>query len=229
MLDPANIIRCNRNTVAIYIDERGTLIVKAPLKLPAAKIYQFVKEKEDWIRRQQKRATQNAYLNYAVMSYNAFLFLGATLNPYVTNNAKSITRSEDLLCIPPKIADAGEEATLKKIDKWYRVAAKQILVDRCLYFSQRMRLQHTRIDINNNKTRWGVCGANGDIALNWRCVMLPPKLIDYIVVHEYCHLLEFNHTKNFWQLVESILPDWRNLRKELKQYAWILGLFRKAK
>jgi len=78
----------------------------------------------------------------------------------------------------------------------------------------------------NNKTRWGICSKDGKIALNWRVVMLPPRLIDYIMVHEFCHLLEFNHSKHFWQIVESILPNWKELRKHLKQLGWLLELFR---
>jgi len=84
------------------------------------------------------------------------------------------------------------------------------------------------IKSNNNQTSWGVCGRGGAIAVNWRAVMLPPALLDYIVVHEFCHMLEFNHSKQFWAIVESILPNWRELRKHLKHMNWLLGLFRKG-
>ena len=227
ILDPANIHRSNRRTLALFIDDHGTLIVKAPLKLSDRKIFDFINEKEDWIRRQQQRAAANAYINMGVMTYSNFLFLGNILTPTVSTKCKKISHADGLLFIPEKLASTGESGVLKKIVKYLKDNAKQIVDDRCNYFCQRLSLTHASATTNNNKTRWGVCDLNGNIVLNWRVIMLPPKLIDYIVVHEFCHLLEFNHTREFWNLVEAVLPNWRVLRKELKQQNYLLNLFRK--
>jgi hypothetical protein len=224
MLDPANIFRSKRKSLALYIDPNGVLIVKSPLKLPDAKIYEFVKSKEAWIRTRQKQIAQNSYISKNVVSYNTFLYLGRELTPVLCNKAKEISLTTDAIIIPAKWG--SNEILLRRVEKFLKITATNILTQRAQYFQTRLNLIAASIATNNNKTRWGVCDTKRRIQLNWRAVMLPPNLFDYIIVHEYCHLLEFNHTKNFWRLVEAILPDWRTLRKHLKQMGWLLQLFR---
>jgi len=226
MLNPANIIRSKRKTLALYIDPMGQLIVKAPTKLSNEKIFAFIKSKEAWIKRRQAQATQNSYINKSVLTYQSFYFLGQELTPIISSGAKQITKSDNALIIPEKFVALGQDKTLRKIKKWLETSAKSIIEQRADYFSQRLKLPKGQFSINNNKTRWGTCDKQGNITLNWRAVMLPANLLDYIVVHEFCHILEFNHSKQFWQIVETILPDWRVTRRHLKQMNWILTLFR---
>ena len=226
MVNPSNIIRSRRKTLAMFVDPNGELVVKAPLNLSDKKIYEFIKTKERWISSQQKRVLQTQYLNKSVLTYRTFLYLGRELQPIVENRAKRVERVDDYLYIPPKIAALGEEKALKKIEKWLRDEAKIILHERMEVFSRKLNLGYTDFCTNNNKTRWGSCSRDGKIALNWRMIMLPPALVDYIIVHEFCHLLEFNHSKNFWALVGRVLPHWKDLRLQLKSLNWLLNLFR---
>ena len=209
--------------MALFIDPNGNLMVKAPLKLPDHKIFEFVKSKQDWIISRQRKITENSYINRSVVSYNIFLYMGKELTPVIGQKVKKIAHSGDVLYIP---ATYAPDKVLKKIEKYYKAQAQNILNERAQYFATRLNLAVESVAINNNKTRWGSCNTKRQIFLNWRAVMLPPNLFDYIVVHEFCHLLEFNHTKAFWAVVETILPDWRVLRKHLKQMGWILSLFR---
>lgn len=73
-----------------------------------------------------------------------------------------------------------------------------------------------QITIRDQRTRWGSCSSKGTISLNWRLIMAPPEVLDYVIVHELCHLKEHNHSKRFWQLVESHCPDFKSLRHWLK-------------
>ena len=224
MLDPRNIYRSKRKTLALFVDLHGNLIVKAPMRLPEGKIFDFVKSKRNWILARQQQIKQNSYINRNVITHNSFLMLGQETVPMFSQKTKQIIRQDGVLLIPAKFS--GEQV-LKKVEKWFRQQAEIILTERVRYFSNRLNMQPSAVAINNNKTRWGSCDTRRKINLNWRAVMLPPNLFDYIVVHEFCHMLEFNHTKNFWAIVETILPDWRILRKHLKQMNWILMLFRK--
>jgi len=223
MLDPRNIYRSKRKTLALFIDVKGQLIVKSPMKLPEHKIMEFVRSKQDWILTRQRKIAENSYINRSVVTYNTFMHMGRELVPVICQKSKAIVHTSTSLVIPAKIPS---DKLLKRVEKYFRGEAKNILEQRAMYFSNRLKLEYSAVAINNNKTRWGSCNTKREIFLNWRAVMLPPHLFDYIVVHEFCHLLEFNHTKNFWAIVETILPNWRVLRKQLKHMAWILSTFR---
>lgn len=88
---------------------------------------------------------------------------------------------------------------------------------RVVYFSNLYGFEYHRISVKNQKTRWGSCSKKGNINFNYKIVFLPERLADYIIVHELCHTKQLNHSKNFWNLVAKILPDYKELRKEVKR------------
>ena len=224
MLDPRNIIRTNKRTLSLMVNANGELIVKAPYNYPDHKIFAFIKEKEDWIIKKQNAIRSNSYINPNVVNYTVFLFLGKELTPLIANDVKEILISDNKLLIPTRIPN---DKILGKIEKWYRKVAAEVLVERVQYWAQKLRLRPNEITTNNNKTRWGVCDNHANIAINWRAIFLPPNLLDYIVVHELCHLLEFNHTQAFWNVVGNVIPDYQILRKHLKCLNYLILLFRK--
>ena len=78
---------------------------------------------------------------------------------------------------------------------------------------------YRNVSVRNQKTRWGSCSKRGNLNFNYRILYLPPHLADYLIVHELCHLKEFNHSRKFWQLVEKVFPEYCELRRELKKYS----------
>ena len=224
MLDPRNIIRTNKRTLSLMVNAKGELIVRAPYNYPESKIFAFIKEKEDWILKKQRAIRSNSYINPNVVNYPTFLFLGKELTPLITKDVKEIMISENKLLIPDRFPS---EKILGKVEKWYRKVAAEVLVERVRYMAERLKLRPNEITTNNNKTRWGVCDSHSNIAINWRAIFLPPNLLDYIVVHELCHLLEFNHTPALWNVVGNCIPDYQMLRKHLKCLNYLILLFRK--
>ena len=112
------------------------------------------------------------------------------------------------------------------IIKWYKQTAQNLANQRVSLYANIMHLIPKSVSINNTKTSWGLCNNKNEIKLNWRIAMLPPELIDYIAVHELAHLKEFNHSKKFWQIVISVLPQTQSYKKELKKGDYLLQLFR---
>jgi hypothetical protein len=94
--------------------------------------------------------------------------------------------------------------------------AFELVENKIDYFRSVYNLCPTRISIRNQKTRWGSCSRKGNLNFNYRIIHLPEPYLDYVVVHELCHLKEFNHAKKFWELVAQAIPDYKKIRKEIR-------------
>lgn len=94
--------------------------------------------------------------------------------------------------------------------------ARKLAKQKIEQFSTIYGLRCQKISIRNQKTRWGSCSQKGNLNFNYRIVHLPEKYLDYIIVHEMCHLKEFNHSRNFWKLVSVAVPDYKTIRREVR-------------
>lgn len=110
------------------------------------------------------------------------------------------------------------------LEKRYKDAARDYIPKRVAYFQTMTGGNYTRITIRDQKTRWGSCSSNGTLSFNWRLMLAPPAILDYVVVHELCHLTHMNHSSAFWATVESVYPDYRTARKWLKEHGHELVL-----
>lgn len=100
----------------------------------------------------------------------------------------------------------------------YKKKLRPVLEHRVAYYAQVMDVGYNRITIRAQKTRWGSCSARGNLNFNWKLVLMPVEILDYVVVHELAHRIEMNHSDRFWAQVENILPDYRERRRRLKEY-----------
>jgi len=98
----------------------------------------------------------------------------------------------------------------------YRKQAQELIKSKVDYYCRRQNLQYNRISIRNQKTRWGSCSRDGNLNFSYKLIFLTPEEQDYIVVHELCHLEEQNHSRDFWNLVERILPNYRVAHKSIR-------------
>ena len=98
----------------------------------------------------------------------------------------------------------------------YKNEALALVCNRVKYFNKKYDLAFNKINIKNQKTRWGSCSKNKNLNLNYKIIFLPKKHQDYIIVHEMCHLKEFNHSHKFWSLISRSLPDYLEIKKELR-------------
>lgn len=105
-----------------------------------------------------------------------------------------------------------------ELEKVYRKKARQQLEARAAYFAGLMGVTYNRITIRAARTRWGSCSAQGNLNFHWKLILMPPEVLDYVVVHELAHRKEMNHSARFWAEVEKVLPDYKRRRKWLKEY-----------
>ena len=100
----------------------------------------------------------------------------------------------------------------------YKEEARKLALSRLEHFNQFYNFEYNTVRIKAQTTRWGSCSSKGNLNFNYKIALLPPHLLDYIVVHELCHLGEFNHSQNFWNLVEKMIPNHFELRMELRGF-----------
>lgn len=108
--------------------------------------------------------------------------------------------------------------TKKEAHEFYlkhKEEARVLVVNRLEHFNRHYAFAYRRISIRDQHTRWGSCSRKGNLNFNYRIIFLPPELADYVIVHELCHLKEFNHRDRFWELVEEQIPNWQTLRTAL--------------
>lgn len=223
MIKPDAIIKTNRRSLSITITQKGEVIVHAPKRLSMDNIINFVSEKSNWIETKRNEILKKQEDHKDILTYNKMLFLGKQYLKYEMNGIKKVELTTScLLC--PKGLDESE--LLFKIAKWYMQTAKSILAERLEYLANLMQLDYNSFKISNTKNRWGSCDTKGNIKINFRLIMLPHKIIDYVLIHELSHLVEFNHSKKFYRVIESVMPNYDEARKNLKYYSDILLLFR---
>ncbi len=110
------------------------------------------------------------------------------------------------------------------LENRYKEAARSYIPRRVVYYHAVTGGSYKRITIRDQKTRWGSCSSKGTLSFSWRLMLAPPAILDYVVVHELCHLTHMNHSPAFWQAVEAVYPDWQNARKWLKEHGCELVL-----
>ena len=100
--------------------------------------------------------------------------------------------------------------------KTHKVIALDLALRRLRYFNQHYGFKYNKVTIRNQKTRWGSCSRKGNLNFSYKIALIPSELADYVIVHELCHLKEFNHSVNFWNLVAQTVPEYKTYRKKLK-------------
>ena len=207
------IIRSQRKTCAIQI-RRDCVEVRAPFWLPVAEIDRFVTAKSDWISakltEQTIRAEQRAGFS---LYYGDMVLYRGDEYPIIVGQNKRVGISEYGFYMPRGLSAVEIKSTCVKI---YRSAAKAVLTEKANMFSAIMGVSPSVIRITGAKTRWGSCSSKKSINFSWRLIMANDDIIDYVVVHELAHLKEMNHSPRFWAVVESVLPDYNNRRRMLK-------------
>jgi hypothetical protein len=113
---------------------------------------------------------------------------------------------------------AAERRRLETLEKRYREAARTQFEGRAAYFQLITGGSYSSITVRDQKTRWGSCSSRGTLSFNYRLIFAPPQVLDYVVVHELCHLTHMNHSRDFWNMVARIMPDYQIHRKWLRDH-----------
>jgi predicted metal-dependent hydrolase len=216
MTTPAHlIVRSKRKTLALIVKHDGSILVRAPLRTSKAAIEEFIDKNRGWIERQQAKA--NAHRPPPPRQYmrgEEFPFLGTRYPLELVEGQKERLRLNGTF----KLAGSHQSEAAFVFERWYREQARQILPARVEFFACQYDFQYKGIRITSARTRWGSCSATGSLNFSWRLILAPLVVVDYVVVHELVHTVFLNHSKQFWQRVAMIVPDYRDHRKWLREH-----------
>lgn len=222
---PFDFIRSARKTIGLYVHRNGSVQVRAPLRVPLAQIYLFLRERWDWVMLQRSRFLEEpapAPVRYA--DGEPFLHLGAPLVLRLRsarhNLAKRVGNELHVAITPERREEFDGLAGV--VELWQRREARRIFPLRVAFCHESMKSLHLpfpEIRIRKMRSRWGSCTRKGVVTLNLELVRMPTDCIDYVITHELCHLVEFNHSSRFYDLQSRFMPDWKERKHRLEELA----------
>ena len=214
-----SILHTDRKTLGIVVNPDGSIVVKAPVDASESEISEKVKKRASWIVKQQnffKSFGQRAPVRKYV-SGESHLYMGKQYRLYVRegkpNSVSFKGRCFEIVC-----ADKSKAEDLMK--EWYRERAKikfAEIAEPVIQQFKKYGVEPKSLYIQIMESRWGSCTPKGKIILNTELIKAPKPCIEYVVVHEMCHLLYKNHTKEFHELLYTEMPDWEKWKNKLEK------------
>jgi len=214
----AELIRTSRTkTASIKVDD-GLVSVVVPKALAAERIEQLVEDKYQWI--VQKIALHHASKpasDREFISGEAYAYLGRNYRLKVLTGSYSpvkLIQGRLVATLP----DGAKRSNLVRdaVIRWYKLNALRKIKEKVRRYSKVMNLEPKSVDIKTFKSRWGSCSPKGELDFNWVIVMAPNRIVDYVVVHELCHLKQLDHSPKFWKEVKRVMPDYAEHKEWLK-------------
>lgn len=219
-----------RKTLAIHVHPDRRVIVEAPETSTLEQIEQKVRQRAAWILKQQRAFEQHVIpsLPREYVSGETHRYLG---RQYRLRVEQSATRRESARLSRGRILiyvrEMGQpERVQRLLEGWYRKQARRVFQERLdLWYPRLARYGIARpaISVRKMTSQWGSCTAAGKISLNLTLIQMPVECIEYVIVHELCHLKEHNHSPAFYALLDRVMPDWRERKGKLNTHPENIG------
>ncbi|MEF3245270.1 MAG: M48 family metallopeptidase [Caldisericaceae bacterium] len=216
-----SIFRSRRKTVCFEITDRGTLIVKAPFSMLDLEIYKLIEKHKNWINKKiALTLTKERPPKRAFIEGENFLYLGKPYKLFFSDTQSEDLKFENAFYLKKDKIDFAKEVFIN----WYKKEAKRFILERLDYYARLTGINYNKVKINSATKRWGSCSKNRNLNFTYRLIMAPIFVVDYIVVHELCHVVKFNHSKEFWENVKAVLPNYRDAKNWLKEKGQTLSI-----
>jgi predicted metal-dependent hydrolase len=208
----------------LRVDPKEGIVAIVPKGISEKILIPFLQEKKAWLekslRKQEKLKSQFTIFthrgNYRTRFHTLFL------RPHKKNTVKSAVGENKIIILYPEDAEVTDEriqiVIRRAVLEAWRVEAKRILPARVKELADQYHFKYRKLTVKNAKTRWGSCSAENNINLNLQLMRLPDELIDYVIIHELTHTIHKHHQARFWQTLERIFPNARQLDKALNSY-----------
>jgi predicted metal-dependent hydrolase len=213
-----------KKTIALSIGPAGDVLVRSPIHAPYSKLIHVVKSKSEWIIKKTGSLKISHHAEKEFVSGESFPYLGRHLRLKIlrshNHNKPAVRLHKSRLivggyCDTPNDQCPGEIRNV--LINWYSVQAKKRIIERANIYVKKMGLPDPKVLIRDQQKRWGSCDTKGVLRFNWRIIMAPMSIVDYVIVHELCHLKYRNHSNAFWKYLGSILPDYDKRKERLRE------------
>ena len=215
---PIEILRTPRTrSAAIQVNGSG-VVIRVPKSLSDKRIRELILKRSQWIKTKLREHSERpAIAPREYVSGEGFPYLGKTYRLKVVQGAEQSLKLQAGRLVATITSRDNQTSDVKNLlIDWYQRHADLRLREKVERLAPIVGVKPSSIVVKGYKSRWGSCSSKGDISFNWRIIAAPHRIVDYVVIHELCHMLEHNHSPKFWRHVERHEPDWRWCRQWLK-------------
>ncbi|MFN2433261.1 MAG: M48 family metallopeptidase [Gemmatimonadota bacterium] len=214
--------------VRLIVERSGRLTVVLPRRCPVQEVPEALREHARWLARTLERQRRRCLAPRPIVAD------GRVLRVLGREHVLRIPSGEPLGAMP-RVVRTGNEISVRvpplhrrspaeMLRSWLRVLASREIPPRVHGANQPLGFPLARVSVRDQRTKWGACSSRGNVSVNWRLLLAPPEVLDYVIVHELCHLRELNHSAEFWALLRSVLPDYEAPRSWLREQGESLDL-----
>lgn len=206
-----------RVRATLKVSNKGVFL-HIPTRLPMKFVHDLISEKANWISQQLAKQPKPEPERQWQQGETLYLLDQAIkLHLVQKNDSTTVFLEDNALILSGRLHRLSLKTRRQAIINWYKEQATHYLNKRTTELSQQTDLIPTAITVKTYKARWGSCNIRGEIQYNWQIIQAPPAIIDYLIIHELCHLMHHNHSPAFWQLVQSHHPEYKQDQIWLKQ------------
>lgn len=213
-----NHIKSKRKSMTLSVDAGGKVVLRTPHYISKRDLERFILSQEQWLTTRVSEAKRNCKV-YTFQIGSDIPFCGNNLQLTTTEQNKKIIIADNRLLIP------STDNIKSQLLKWYKEMARVEISELVEHYTSILGISYNRIFIRSQKTRWGSCSGKRNLNFNWKIILTSPELIRYLVIHEVSHLIEMNHSKDFWDIVKTYDPLYQHHRKELQKAGYYLTTF----
>jgi len=213
---PYKIEQSERKTISLTIERNNDLVIKAPLHATHQKIEEFFFKKQIWLytKLEEKKNIEKSTSIKELVPWEGFYFLGRMYKLDIVDEVDFKLRFKN------RKFELNREYLVEWRElflDWYKTQFYDKVLPRVKNLSNRCGFEPTNISVQELNNRWGSCTKDNKLNFHWKVVMAPLSVIDYIIVHELCHIKEKNHSSKFWDMVERFMPDYQNHKEWLRK------------
>lgn len=218
-LIPFTLIRSRRRTLAIYILPDASVEVRAPYHLSVKAIDAFVCEKQSWIEKKLAfMRERGAGLQKSLQPGDTLPYRGQELPVRLSENGKLRFDGSAFYYPPEVFSDKANPSAVKQAAaSLYKRLTLPLIQERVIYYETVIGVQPAAVKVSGATKRWGSCSGKNSLNFSWMLAAADPAALDYVVVHELCHIKEHNHSAAFWRLVGNVLPDYKKRQALLRE------------